>query len=126
MKPKYLNKIKISEHFYLIEFESPDTHEVQLDARLLVRLEMVRDCALSPVVIQSGYRTPEHNKSINGAAKNSYHLRGMAADIFCPKIIFSELISIVKRCGFNGIIVHNKHQYIHVDVRDKKYYTETA
>ena len=119
---KHLNEIKISEHFYLIEFESPDTHEVMLDFRLLIRLEMVRDCALSPIIIRSGYRTPEHNTSIPGAAKNSYHLKGMAADISCKKLTFSELLSIVTRCGFNGIIVHNKHQYIHVDVRAKKYY----
>ncbi|WP_418308481.1 YcbK family protein, partial [Parasutterella sp.] len=43
-------------------------------------LEEIRDEFGKPIVVNSGYRSPEHNKNIGGA-KNSYHVKGMAADI---------------------------------------------
>jgi uncharacterized protein YcbK (DUF882 family) len=37
-----------------------------------------------PLVITSGYRTPEHNAKIETAARNSMHLYGYAADLVAP------------------------------------------
>ncbi|BCM86971.1 YcbK family protein [Methylobacterium indicum] len=34
-----------------------------------------------PVMVTSGYRTPEHNAALENAARNSMHLYGFAADI---------------------------------------------
>lgn len=44
------------------------------------RLQVIRDLLGRPIRITSGYRTPEHNKAVGGEP-NSYHLKGMAADI---------------------------------------------
>ena len=37
-----------------------------------------------PLVLTSGYRTPEHNANLEGAARNSMHLYGYAADLRAP------------------------------------------
>ena len=63
------NNIKVSKNFILSEFESPDTHEVILVPLLLERLQKLRDRIERPIIITSGYRTPEHNKKIKGAKK---------------------------------------------------------
>lgn len=38
---------------------------------------------LRPITVASGYRTPEHNASVNGA-KDSMHLHGLAMDLHTP------------------------------------------
>ncbi|RYB01867.1 YcbK family protein [Lichenibacterium ramalinae] len=37
-----------------------------------------------PLVLLSGYRTPAHNAALEGAARNSMHLYGYAADLRAP------------------------------------------
>ncbi len=34
-----------------------------------------------PLIVTSGYRSPAHNATIPGAVPNSYHTKGLAADI---------------------------------------------
>lgn len=48
--------------------------------RLLTNLQVLREALGLPIHINSGYRSPAHNKKVGGAA-NSMHMRGMAADI---------------------------------------------
>ena len=110
-----MNKVKISDNFYLSEFESPDTKEVKLDEKLIERLEKLRKRIGQPLVIDSGYRTKEHNKSVGGA-DGSLHLIGKATDI--PKIkglTIDEMAVLAQKMGFDGIGKY--HWGIHVDVR---------
>ena len=83
-------------------------------------LDILRNEVKKPVIINSGYRTPERNKAVGGA-KYSYHMRGMAADIringMNAKEIANKLNKIVPdECG---IIVYNT--WVHLDTRTKKY-----
>ncbi len=48
--------------------------------KLAERLEKVREQAREPVHINSGFRCPSVNKAVGGE-DNSYHMKGMAADI---------------------------------------------
>lgn len=55
-------------------------------------MEDVRDLlGGKPVLISSGYRSPEVNKAIGGSA-NSQHMRGEAVDFTCPKFGTPEQI----------------------------------
>ena len=73
-----------------------------------------------PVYINSGYRTPSHNKKVGGA-KYSYHMYGMAADIRAegiePKMLYDYLDTMLD--GWGGLELHNT--FVHVDVRDGKW-----
>ena len=80
-----LNHVQLAPDFTLGEFLKPGwaiPEEWILDnlINLANRLQVVRDITQRPIRITSGYRTPEHNAKVGGG-KNSYHLKGMAADI---------------------------------------------
>lgn len=53
-------------------------------ARLSSRLEKIRGILGKPLVITSGYRCPTINQQVGGAP-NSYHVKGMAADLQLSK-----------------------------------------
>ena len=112
---------KITKHFKVKAFACKDGSPVVfIDEYLITILEILRNKLGKPVIITSGYRTPEWNKKCNGA-KYSYHMRGMAADIrvdgMSAKEIANKLNAIVPdECG---IIVYNG--WVHFDVRKAKY-----
>lgn len=112
---------QLARHFKVKEFACKDGSQVVfIDEYLYAILDILRQKLGKPVIITSGYRTPEWNKKCGGA-KYSYHMRGMAADIrvngITPKEIAKELNEIVPNdCG---IIVYKG--WVHFDVRTSKY-----
>ena len=81
---------KLSEHFLLGEFTKSGshpniynvpTHEAIANLKHLCQwLEVLRERSGGPIVINSGYRSPQLNRAVGGAS-NSNHLSGCAADI---------------------------------------------
>lgn len=47
------------------------------------RMEAVRDLLGHPIIVSSGYRSPEVNKAVGGAP-TSAHIGGRAVDFICP------------------------------------------
>jgi len=83
------SKAKLSEHFTLGEmtvsnhkevYNIPSHEAIANLANLSKWLEVLRERAGTPIVINSGYRSPQLNRKIGGAA-NSNHLTGCAVDI---------------------------------------------
>src|SRR5690606_14068665 len=58
-------------------------------------LQVLRDNVQAPVMINSGYRSPAHNKAVGGAS-GSYHLKGMAADIVVKGISPNKVVDIIE------------------------------
>lgn len=119
----YINagEYQISEHFKANEFRCKDGNdEILICKELLEILEEVRNHFNAPVIINSGYRTPEWNTKVGGA-KCSYHMKGMAADIVVkghtPKEVAKIASEIMKNHG--GVIRYTN--FVHVDVREKYY-----
>ena len=84
------SKMKLSEHFTLGELTKSGSHPEVYNipsheaianlTNLTKWLEILRKTRGEPIVINSGYRSPQLNRKIGGAA-NSNHLTGCAADI---------------------------------------------
>lgn len=115
------NSGRISTHFKASEFQSKDKNEeVLICYELLDVLEKIREHFDRPVIINSGYRTPKWNTKVGGAS-NSYHCKGMAADIVVKEHTSKEVAEyankIMKNTG--GIIRYTN--FTHIDVREYKY-----
>ena len=118
--------VSIGKWFKVKEFACNDGSPIVfVDSYLVGVLDILRTEIQKPIIINSGYRTPEWNKKCGGA-KYSYHMRGMAADIradgITPKELANKLDKIVPdECG---IIVYKS--WVHFDTRTSKYRKEEA
>ena len=87
---------------------------------LLQLLEGLRERIGEEIYINSGFRTPNHNKTVGGALL-SYHQYGMAADIRAKTKSPKELYDILDEMlgGWGGLELHEN--FVHVDVRMKQW-----
>ena len=112
---------KITNNFKVSEFKS-DSKIVLIHHTLPIALQMIREKVGKAVNITNAYRTEGHNKCVGGAS-NSYHLYGMAADIYVNGVSPTELAKMVDSLfpTCYGIIAYYKKGIVHFDVRSKKY-----
>ena len=91
----------------------------EMDQQFMVKLDALRKKFGKPIIITSGYRSPEYNISIGGS-KNSAHVQGKAADIAVSHADAYKIVSIAIELGFTGIGVSQKGsgRFIHVDTAD--------
>lgn len=114
---------QLSKHFNSKEFECKcgKCDNQIISEKLIEKLEQIRTRYGQPLVINSGYRCPDHNKAI-GSHPSSTHTQGLAADI-APKIItVDSLDAVYELCYdiFDNIGDGRPKRFIHVDVRDPK------
>ena len=111
---------KVYEHFDAKEFACKDgSYEILICTELAITLEKIREHFNAPVIINSGYRTPEWNAKVGGA-KNSYHMKGMAADIVVKGHSSKEVAEYANGILDNGGIIRYTN-FVHIDVRETKY-----
>lgn len=111
--------IKLSANFTLKEMQSHDgADEVKVDSALIDYLQQIRDHFGKPVHINSGYRSPAHNKAVGGMT-NSYHTKGQAADIVISVVSPKRVAQYAEAIGVNGIGWYENKRFTHVDTRKK-------
>ncbi len=111
-----INHIKVAEFFHLDEFQCPCCLRVKLHPVLLQKLNDLRHRIQKPIIITSGYRCPVNNEEVGGV-NGSYHLFGMAADIYVAKMSLKELLNAAKDIGFPGIGYYPENNFLHLDIR---------
>ena len=102
-------------HFTHSEFDSPDQpgSGKEMQQSFLDMIDDARDIADVPFIVNSGIRTPEHNKKVGGK-EGSSHLDGYAVDLSVKDsrtrfIVLHALIAV----GFTRIGIGNT--FIHAD-----------
>lgn len=114
--------MKITTHFSLEEFKCSHCKQIpwnQLTSAYLRalcnNLELVRKVLNKPILINSGYRCPVHNKAVGGKL-SSYHVKCLAADISVKNLTGMEIFRAIWKSGadFSGIGI--APNYVHVDI----------
>ncbi|AXH76152.1 MAG: peptidase M15 [Microviridae sp.] len=101
--------------FFAVEIACRGSRELLIDFEAMDALQALRDEIGAPLVINSAFRTPEHNLSVNGAL-TSLHLRGQAFDIRTKGHSVSRLAALAVRVGFRGIGYYPHLGFIHLDI----------
>lgn len=113
----------MSKYFKPSEFRSRDGAESPypevVSPELYGLLDNLREHFGKPILVNCGYRSPEHNAKVGGV-KNSFHVQGLAADIR-PKDLndLAQLQSIADSKNPNGGVGFYD-TFVHVDARGKR------
>ena len=102
------------------EFDSPDAQGSGqlMNEELLNMLDIVRKKYGKSIVINSGYRTVEHNTKIGGTPASS-NTKGLAVDIACNNSTDRfKLEGILREVGFKRIGIAKT--FIHADIDKDK------
>lgn len=68
-----------------------------------------------PYLMISGYRTPQTNRMLRGAARDSYHMRAMAADVRLRSRDIRQISGAAAACKGGGIGVYGRSNFVHMD-----------
>lgn len=105
----------VTKNFKYGEFASKDgaLHN-KLDIKAVNKLQQLRDGLGVPIIINSAYRSPKHNRNVGGASR-SRHLQGDAFDIRVPGYTRLQIANFARGLGFTGVSAYNT--FTHVDTR---------
>lgn len=120
--------MRLTDNFSLPEFASKDgsafPEEVKANLSILAQqLEVLRSHFGKPITVTSGYRSEAHNLRIGGE-KNSFHVKGMAADIKIegvkPYVVAKQIEMLIDAGKMiqGGVGIYST--WIHYDFRGKK------
>lgn len=115
MTDKEWTRIKYFEGREFDDPTAPGSGAAMMDWAFVSRLDALRRIWGRPLLINSGYRSLEHNISVGGV-KDSAHMRGLAADIRCDGITDCiRLVLFSALNGFNRFGIDLNGHYIHLD-----------
>ena len=101
----------ISKDFSRKEFRCPCGCGFDDIARALVdTVQVIRDAAGVPVIVNSGCRCKKHNAAVGGVS-NSSHLSGLAADIYIKGWNNTKLGDLIKRLYSAGKLPFLRYCY---------------
>jgi uncharacterized protein YcbK (DUF882 family) len=120
--------MRLTTNFSLSEFQSKDgssfpSDVVQNLTILAEQLQSLRDEVKRSITVTSGYRSKEHNLRIGGAL-DSFHVRGMAADIqvsgMTPKQVYDTIEKLIQEGKMKEGGMGLYKSWVHYDHRGKR------
>lgn len=91
-----------------------------LDVLAGLQVWLERTGARVPLEVHSGYRTRSTNKKLEGAALDSRHLLGKAADVTVPGVTNLKLAQMASVLGRGGTGLYPGRNFVHIDTGDER------
>jgi uncharacterized protein YcbK (DUF882 family) len=97
--------------------------EAEMSIKLIELMDAVEDhFGKRGLVLLSGYRTPLLNSVTPGAAKNSLHVLGWAADVRVPGYSSAAVKKYALKLGSGGVGYYPAKGFVHLDVGRVRYW----
>ena len=120
--------MKLTKNFNKSEFESKDGSDMPNEVfyniqKVSNQLQLLRDYLGRSIVVNSAYRSPEHNAAIGGV-KNSQHVLGKASDIVVNGLSTIEVYNAIEELINKGDMLQGGlglyNSFVHYDIRGTK------
>jgi zinc D-Ala-D-Ala carboxypeptidase len=102
-------------NFSPAEIACRGTGRLLLNETALDALQALRDRLGKPLIVLSGYRSPEHNRAVGGA-KASKHMEGIAFDISMVNHDPEVFEAAAHAIGFQGFGFYPRSGFMHIDL----------
>lgn len=101
--------------------------ETDMSIKLVELLDALEDhFGKRGIILLSGYRTLELNRTLPGAAEHSLHMLGWAADIRIPGYSSTAIKKYALRLGAGGVGYYPSKGFTHIDVGRVRYWVVRA
>lgn len=111
-----LAELTVSQQAARIGLSNRPGPDAQANLQRLVQniLDPLREQLQRPVLVTSGYRSPQVNKLVGGA-KNSQHVTGNAADIIVPGLSVSVVVALLRNSALPfDQLIDEFDEWVHV------------
>ena len=88
---------------------------IKINEDALDCLQALRDLLGKPMIVLSGYRSPEHNRRVGGA-RASKHMEGTAFDISMANHDPVAFEAAARKAGFLGFGFYPRSGFMHIDL----------
>ena len=88
---------------------------IKVNEHALDCLQALRDLLGKPMIVLSGYRSPEHNRRVGGA-RASKHMEGTAFDISMANHDPVAFEAAARKTGFLGFGFYPRSGFMHIDL----------
>ena len=104
-------------NFSFAELACQETGECRMDPLTMDRLQLLRSQYGQPLIISSGYRSPEHKIEAAKPTGPGTHAKGRAIDVACAGVDAYEILTEALIVGFTGIGVSQQGaaRFLHLD-----------
>ena len=102
-------------NFSPAEIACRGTGRLKLHPAALDTLQALRNRLGKPLIVRSAYRSPEHNRAVDGAPR-SKHMDGTAFDIAMSNHDPAAFETAAREVGFLGFGTYPRSGFMHVDL----------
>ncbi|TCP58613.1 peptidase M15-like protein [Rhodovulum bhavnagarense] len=102
-------------NFSAAEIACRGTGAIKINTEAMDKLQALRDRLGKPLIIRSAYRSPEHNRAVDGAPA-SKHMQATAFDITMANHDPVTFEAAARAVGFLGFGYYPRSGFIHIDL----------
>lgn len=116
---EYIKEVLTEINYFMRDWRNDKTYT--MDARTVDIMAAAHNLldVNEPYMLLSGYRSPETNAMLrrrsSGVAKNSLHLKGMAADLRLDSRSVDQLARAAQACAMGGVGRYSRSNFVHMD-----------
>ena len=116
---EYIKEVIREVNYFMRDWRSDSTHSMDMRTIDIMAASHHLMGINEPYLLLSGYRTPQTNAMLRsrsrGVAKNSLHMKGMAADLRLKSRSVGQMASAARACNAGGVGRYSGSNFVHMD-----------